>query len=465
MKKTAKIVAIIVGSVLILGMIIYASLAVYYSQGFLYGTWINNYYCTGLTAKDAEQLMMNDEQPYELALIEENGTTEIISGEQIGFHVDYLSGLEEIKKNQNAYYWGYYIVNPQYYEVAPEFSYDKEKLLQTMGQLYCFQLEVLNQSQKLEIKKTADGYELVDPKVNTIDQEKVQSLIEEAVKNGERELVLKDHDCYIEYQYSDDEKQLLELWKKIEQLQNSGIVLKDGKIELTLEGKEAATWLVKDGEDFIIDESGNLTLDPEKLEEFVKKIELMFNSSGTSRIWQRPTDGKIITINTKGAKYVVDSQTELLDIQKTLLSGRQLTRKPTYSKVGEPRTEIHMGATYIEVDMSEQKLYYYKDHALKLTSDTVTGNTSRGNDTPEAVCEIYFMQKNRTLRGENYASFVSYWIAVKGRIGIHDATWRDEFGGKIYKTNGSHGCINLPKDNAAKLYEMVEIGIPVILHN
>ena len=27
---------------------------------------------------------------------------------------------------------------------------------------------------------------------------------------------------------------------------------------------------------------------------------------------------------------------------------------------------------------------------------------------------------------------------------MHDATWRGKFGGQIYKTSGSHGCINLP---------------------
>ncbi|NLG04825.1 MAG: L,D-transpeptidase [Clostridia bacterium] len=464
MKKTAKITAFVIGGILILGIIIYASLAIYYSSGFLYGTWINNYYCTGLTAENAELLILNDEQPYTLTLFEENGTSEVISGDQFDFSTDYLSGLEDIKRKQNVYYWGYYLLNPQYYEVKPEYLFDESKLLAQVEQLNCFKLEAYNQNQKLEISKTADGYKLVDQKVNTIDQAKVKQLILEAVAKGERELSLIDHDCYEAYQYTDEEKSILELWEKIDRLQNSKLVLKDGKIELTLEGTEAASWLVKEGKDFLLDENGALVLDQEKLEEFLKKEELLFNSSGASRVWQRPNDGKIITINTKGKKYEVDTKQELDEINKALSAGHTMTRKPFYAKVGEPRSEINMGNTYIEVDMAEQKLYYYKDRELILTSDTVTGNTSRGNGTPEAVCEIYFMQKNRTLRGADYASFVHYWIAVKGRIGIHDATWRDKFGGDIYKTNGSHGCINLPKENAAKLYEMVETGIPVILH-
>ena len=73
------------------------------------------------------------------------------------------------------------------------------------------------------------------------------------------------------------------------------------------------------------------------------------------------------------------------------------------------------------------------------------------------------MQRNRTLRGPGYASFVYYWMAVNGNIGLHDATWRRRFGGDEYKYNGSHGCVNMPKSKAGELYNMVEVGTPVVM--
>ncbi|WP_369124296.1 L,D-transpeptidase, partial [uncultured Acetatifactor sp.] len=33
----------------------------------------------------------------------------------------------------------------------------------------------------------------------------------------------------------------------------------------------------------------------------------------------------------------------------------------------------------------------------------------------------------------------------------------------IYQTGGSHGCINTPTANMSQLYEMVEVGMPVIM--
>ncbi len=51
-----------------------------------------------------------------------------------------------------------------------------------------------------------------------------------------------------------------------------------------------------------------------------------------------------------------------------------------------------------------------------------------------------------------------------GNCGIHDASWRRKFGGDIYKHNGSHGCVNIPSDQAAQLYNMVGIGTIVVVH-
>lgn len=136
---------------------------------------------------------------------------------------------------------------------------------------------------------------------------------------------------------------------------------------------------------------------------------------------------------------------------------------PYYEKQAFVRGKNDIGNTYVEIDMGLQKLYYYEDAVLLLETDIVTGNTGRRMGTPTGVFFVYNKQKNRTLRGVGYEAFVKYWMPVKGSIGIHDASWRNEFGGEIYKTNGSHGCINVPRDKMTDLYEMLEIGVPVIM--
>lgn len=136
---------------------------------------------------------------------------------------------------------------------------------------------------------------------------------------------------------------------------------------------------------------------------------------------------------------------------------------PAYIQKGYVRGLDDIGDTYIEIDMTEQKMYYYAAGELELETDIVTGNTGRRMGTPQGINYIHGKQRNQILRGADYESFVKYWVPVVGNIGIHDASWRGSFGGQIYQTGGSHGCINTPTANMSQLYEMVEVGMPVIM--
>ena len=55
-------------------------------------------------------------------------------------------------------------------------------------------------------------------------------------------------------------------------------------------------------------------------------------------------------------------------------------------------------------------------------------------------------------------------MPFNGNIGLHDATWRSSFGGGIYRSNGSHGCVNCPYGGAATIYKTIEKGTPIILY-
>ena len=118
---------------------------------------------------------------------------------------------------------------------------------------------------------------------------------------------------------------------------------------------------------------------------------------------------------------------------------------------------------YIEVDISDQKLKYHNGEEIMLESDVVTGKQN-SMDTRIGMFEIYGKQTARYLTGANYRSYVDYWMPFDGGIGLHDASWRDEFGGEIYINSGSHGCVNLPFDTAKEIYENSEVGTKVLVH-
>lgn len=136
-------------------------------------------------------------------------------------------------------------------------------------------------------------------------------------------------------------------------------------------------------------------------------------------------------------------------------------------------------SSWVEVDISDQIVTLHKKNGTKYVSSCVTGNVSAGNATPTGVYNIYYKQYSPSFLGETLSGVskyakneillmgdarVGYWMPFNGSIGFHDASWRTEFGGTIYKTNGSHGCVNLPKETAKQIFLNVDQGTMVRVH-
>lgn len=113
--------------------------------------------------------------------------------------------------------------------------------------------------------------------------------------------------------------------------------------------------------------------------------------------------------------------------------------------------------SYVRVSIEKQTVELFKNNKLVLSSPIVTG-TENVTPSDKGVFKIYYKSKNVYLKGAGYLSYVNYWMPYNGGEGLHDATWRDEFGKEIYKTSGSHGCINMPLDIAEQVYNNVEVG-------
>ena len=120
-----------------------------------------------------------------------------------------------------------------------------------------------------------------------------------------------------------------------------------------------------------------------------------------------------------------------------------------------------LNGVFVIIDISEQKLWLYDDNEVLLSTSIVTGK----DETPTNVglFKIKNKETNRYLVGEDYYTFVNYWMPFDGGIGLHDATWRKKFGGNIYQKNGSHGCVNMPYSITDDIYEKVEKGTKVLV--
>ena len=121
-------------------------------------------------------------------------------------------------------------------------------------------------------------------------------------------------------------------------------------------------------------------------------------------------------------------------------------------------------STYIEISIRQQHMWLYKNGKLLVETDVVTGNNDGVCNTPTGYHRVFSRATNTTLVGPGYASFVNYWMGFCGGCGIHDASWRSEFGGNIYNGNGSHGCVNTPYNAVEKIYYNTGYDTPVIVY-
>lgn len=291
--------------------------------------------------------------------------------------------------------------------------------------------------------------------------------LKEIVENGQETLNLQESGCYYEITPDESQKTLRNLWKEIERFQTCDIVYCFGEERHPVTAADCASFLTAQNGLPVQDEKGSFVLDEEAVAAYVQSLAEEYDGYGRTRQFHS-TRGDVITIEggTYGSKMDRKKETAyLLEhlLDSSVHTGIPQTHIPIYEREAFCYGKNDIGDTYIEVDMTEQKMYYYEKGVLKLETEIVTGNMRRRMGTPEGVNFVYNKQKNRVLRGPGYASPVKFWMPVKGGIGIHDAGWRKEFGGDIYQTAGSHGCINTPKDKMEELFDCVQIGTPVVM--
>ena len=215
-----------------------------------------------------------------------------------------------------------------------------------------------------------------------------------------------------------------------------------------------------------LDENGNLLIDKQVVKDGLYDALSPYNTYHNHTFTTDDGRQVYLATGTYGNEINIDAVAD--DFYEALSSGnKNYYCVPEYKNKANFTGDNDIGNTYVEVSLDEQKLFYFENGVIKLTSDVVTGNKSYHYDTPEGVYAVFVKQKNRTLVGETYRSFVKYWIEFYPHYGLHDASWRKEgaFGGDIYLTNGSHGCVNMPTEKVAEAYDLIEKGTPVIVYS
>lgn len=465
MKKLLRILLLFLLMGLLLILVGFLGLALYYRNNFPVNTWINGVYCTGKTVEQVnEELSRQTEVPM-VIIVGLNGESWQLDIGQADGRADYTAALKDYLRKNATFYWVDHFQKTSQEKLAADgYLWDGEKLQKSFERLEVIS-DAINSPKGVSLEYTDQGYTLYDGNTERLNTERAFEYLGKCLSQGETYVDLRAGKCYETLEDSAQDLILREIWNRLQRFFDCNIIYDMGTENIPLTPQITSGFLATDNSGIpALDEHGELMLDEESVRNWVEELSEKYNTCGTTLEFQS-TRGDVVSVkyDTYGTELDAEAEVEYLMTAFTESGNEMENHIPAYCQEGFVRGLNDIGGTYIEVDMTEQHMYYYVDGELVLDTDVVTGHTGLRRGTPEGVEYVYNKQRNRILRGADYATPVKYWMPVRGNVGIHDADWRSKFGGQIYKTNGSHGCINTPPKIMAQLYEMVEIGTPVIL--
>lgn len=236
------------------------------------------------------------------------------------------------------------------------------------------------------------------------------------------------------------------------------------QLSITING-ETKTLTAAELAERITETEDHLLTITDVLRNWAQELADQYDTVGHPRLF-RSTGGSEFTLYKGSYGYRLNVEETAAVMREAIRTNRAVQVEPVWFSKGRSFTRgDDIGDSYVEIDLTNQKVWLYKNGEQLLSSDCVMGTYGTDRQTPGGVYSIYYKQSPDVLEGEGYSSWVQYWMPFNGGIGLHDANWRSSFGGDIFRSNGSHGCINLPTWAAEVIYENTYIGYPVVCYN
>ena len=436
---------------------IYGAFSIYFIKHFYFGTYINEINVSCKTVKEANELLLKESYNYTIKLEERNDVTEYIKGSNINFEYKGSKETEEIKTSQNPFLWIVNIFSNNKYIINEVYSFDRNLLKEELEKLNCFNSEDIVEPIDACLKYEDGEFKIIKEVYgNKINEEFLYAYLLNSILLGERCINLDEINAYENPKFTSESEKVIKAQNELNKYVSSEIYyIFDNEIEV-LDSSIINTWLE-------VDSTMNVVINEEKIKEYIKTLGIKYDTYGKTRSF-KSTTGKNINVIGGNYGWRIDRTKEKEALIKNIKSGEIIKKEPIYLQTALGNHENDIGNTYVEINLTNQYLWFYKSGKIITQGDVVTGNVSRGNATPQGTYTLNYKQKNATLRGDNYNSDVKYWMPFNMNIGIHDASWRNSFGGNIYQESGSHGCVNAPEYLAKKIFENIEPGTPIICY-
>lgn len=454
-----KIGLILLLAAVFLLMILYIAAALYFNGHFMFRTTINGLKGTGKTVQEIEEAMLEQINGYELTIVQRGNQQEVLKGSKIELKPVFDGSLREELEARSGFTWIASLFKDTEISVETMVTYDEALFDQEVNALDCLNRAKVQRPENARLSKYSrkNGYKIIPEKQgNMLRSKRFKTLVKEAVTTLQQRISLEDENCYVKPKYTVDSPEVKALAETMNLYTSAAITYEFGKNREKLDGEQIHTWLS-------VSKDHQVLLDEEKLSAYVEELAAKYNTAYQAKEL-KTSYGPTVTISKGDYGWRMNQDEEKAQLMGEIKAGQTVAREPHYSQRGSSFGANDYGDTYVEINLTAQHLFFYKNGSLLVDSDFVSGNLSKGWGTPTGAYGITYTQRDATLRGEDYETPVDYWMPFNGGVGMHDAAWRGDFGGNYYKTSGSHGCINLPPSVAKKIFESIKTGDPVLVY-
>lgn len=436
-------------------IIVYFGGVFHYQQRFLPKSEVFGINIAGKTSAQASAILSKNIKTTKYTFKDNNKTALTATGAQLGINRNFKSILTDLKNGQSAWSWPIHLFS------KPATSLNKSTEIINTTTLAKFSNKTatnLNQSRRASRDATLafKKGKLVETKEvngNQIAATKLATVIKNTVLKNKNTVALKK--TYDTPQVTTNMREFQQLKAKLNKISQVAGTIKIQKHNVKISKSEVQSWIDIKGT--------SMNVSSTKVAKTLDKLDTKYATYNKTRQFQSTARG---TVSVPAGIYgwSINHKKEIPVLVKAVKAGKPFTTTVMTKGTGYHEDGTDIGNTYVEVDKQNQMEYYYKDGQLVMSSAVVTGNPTTDHETPSGVFDIWSKQRNATLRGENYATKVSYWMPVDDTgVGLHDSSWQPQYGGDWYLTHGSHGCVNNPPDFVAKLYDAVTVGTPVII--
>lgn len=443
-----------IGVVVVLVVYLYIGFG-YYNNKFLPSTVINGVDCSGKTVEQVSEIMREKIENYHLSIVNNDIMVDELNGSDINLNFgDFDVVLNEICQNQQKTSWlKGFIVDSEPISTGKGLTYDTLILNQFIDSSLILGMTSTVKSVNAGIEYK-EGEFIIIPAVygDEIDQSAFINKIILAVNSLDDSIDINNDDCFIKPTLTEDNRELIKSCKEANSLMKNKVELNitDDLFELPADTKK--DW-------FTVDNTGALIFNSSAFSRYMDRLDKSYSLNDDKREFLT-FHGDTVTV-TGGDFGTAVNRTKLReDMEKALFD------KSNSRVVVEfiSRDNIEIGNSYIEVDLSNQMMWMYVDGQQVLGTPVITGMEDGEHNTPEGVYRLKSKSENTTIFENGEEKEVSFFMTINGENGICDASWKNLFGGVVYKEGGSEGSIYVLEDSAKTIYENSFENMPVICY-